>query len=247
MGETGKPKYFRIWLSLFILTACTAASIWVIWYFVLAVPERESVPSQQALGSDALWSPNAARSMTTLSGPATDSRRPLASRVINGQSGIQDAIEQAAAQPANPRAQYLAAAAASEVGDREASRKYLEQALDIDPRHVPALLELARIEFDQGNYAQASETYSRILKIQPTQSAAAYRAFLCALLLGKSPSLDERGLPAGSAMGLYARAAAAWHRKDREAARSFVHSARAKSSPKTAIYEADLRLLGFYE
>ena len=67
-------------------------------------------------------------------------------------------------------------------GDREVALTTLKEALKVNSRHVPSLLELASHHIDAEEYAQAATVLDNIVAINPTQPEAwAYRAVLAHL------------------------------------------------------------------
>jgi len=215
-----------------------------VWLFLSSASVPDGEPQHQAVGP-ATWSLSSGPAIASLSeaGTATVPQR----RDVAGKSIVQATRELAASNPWNADAQYAAAATAFEAGNRAAARDFLHQALELEPAHRGALFDLARIEFDEGKYAAASALYARLRQLNPSHRLTAYRHFLCSLMLGEQQEIDPAALPADSTPGLYARAAAAWKGGDHQSAITLARTARAAGSPNTPLFEADLRLVGFYE
>ncbi len=50
-------------------------------------------------------------------------------------------------------------------GERLMARKYFEKALKLDSKHLPGLLSLARMDFEDGNLTSAKDGFTQVLKI----------------------------------------------------------------------------------
>jgi len=132
-------------------------------------------------------------------------------------------------------------------GDIGKARLYFCKALEIAPFAPATLFNLAQIEFDAGDYEKAHRLLGLYRQRNPNNKIAAYRAVVCALKLGVNVSLDEKILPISSAPGLYARAAIAANKHDREAVKMFVDQARMIGDSNALRFESDLRLFGLNE
>jgi tetratricopeptide (TPR) repeat protein len=149
--------------------------------------------------------------------------------------------------PNNPAAWHHAGAVAMGCGANDKARRYFQKALEIAPFAPPTLFNLAQLEFDAGNYTEASRLLGTFRQQDPRHRIAAYRAVVCVLMLGQKATLDPEALPEDSTAGLYARAAIALHGGDNQAAKALVEKARATGSKSASRFESDLGLLGFKE
>lgn len=52
---------------------------------------------------------------------------------------------------------------------REKARKAFQQALDLDPKNIPAALGLARLHSTRGDHGRAVSTYQKALKVHPKE------------------------------------------------------------------------------
>jgi tetratricopeptide (TPR) repeat protein len=79
--------------------------------------------------------------------------------------------EEAANQPGRPPADQQQL--------REQARKAYQQALDLEPNHVPALAALARLYATAGDYGRAVPAYRKAVKVQPKDAALWYDLGMC--------------------------------------------------------------------
>lgn len=146
--------------------------------------------------------------------------------------------------PDDPASWHDAGMVALGCGEKDKARKYFRKVIEITPFASASLFNLAQLEFEAGDYAGASRLLATFRKQDPHQRVAAFRAVMCALLLGQEAAPDPEALPEDSAAGLYARAAIALHGGDKEAASALIEKARATGNKNASRFEADLQLLG---
>ena len=146
--------------------------------------------------------------------------------------------------PDDPASWHDAGMVALGCGEKDKARKYFRKALELSPFAPASLFNLAQLEFEAGDYAGASRLLATFRKADPHQRVAAFRAVMCALLLGQDAAPDLAALPEDSTAGLYARAAIALHGGDKDAASALIEKARATGNKNASRFEADLQLLG---
>jgi len=69
--------------------------------------------------------------------------------------------------PGDPDVNYVFGVCASQSGDWESANKYWQKAIDIDPRHVGALMELGRIALRENRAGEAAAYFRRAIDAQP--------------------------------------------------------------------------------
>ena len=221
-------------------------------------PAKEHVDRTVPTRPSALWDQSPQRAMGSLGAKeiprevlAENDRITRSAKMIEtGESAkaLQAAETAALLGPDDPAAWHHAGAVAMACGENDKARKDFRKALEIAPFAPATLFNLAQLEFDAGNYAEASRLLATFRKQDPNHRIAAYRAVMCALLLGQQATLDPEALPGDSPAGLYARAAIAHMQGgDKQAAQALVEKARATGSKSAPRFESDLRLLGFKE
>jgi len=233
-----------IWFPPAVFVTVIAGSVGTVWWF-LSNPRSSAHDVNPTAFEPATWSLSSGPAAASLS----ETRGAMAPglRAIAGKSFSQSTRELAESLPRDAEAQYAAATAAFGSGERATARDFLQRILELDPDHHGALFDMAGLAFDEGDYAAASELYARLRKQNPGHRLTAYRQFLCRLLLEGEQEADLSALPPDSTPGLYARAAAAWKTGHQQSAITLARMAREARSPNTALFEADLRLVGFHE
>lgn len=144
---------------------------------------------------------------------------------------------------ADPASWHHAGVVALASGDRRKARLHFRKALELDPQSKATVYNLAQVEFEEGEYEEASRLLAIFRQADPKHRIAAFREVVCGLLLGRASPIPQDALPEDSLSGLCARAAVAWHGGETAAAKALLEKARAAGN--SSRFEADLRLLNF--
>ena len=102
--------------------------------------------------------------------------------------------------PTYAEAWYNLAAIAREHSDPEAAKRHLRQAISTDPFYPDPLYNLALLEFDAGNYEQATRLWQKYRELDPDSAwgqKAKYGLQLIGMMTGgnadpRSVSAEER-------------------------------------------------------
>ena len=73
------------------------------------------------------------------------------------------------------------------LGDQPGAVAHFEQALDLDPRNVPALLNLGDVRMAQGRSADAAQAWERVTEVAPERAYLAFDRLEALYRAGKSP------------------------------------------------------------
>ncbi|MBE0595956.1 MAG: PEP-CTERM system TPR-repeat protein PrsT [Desulfuromonadales bacterium] len=115
--------------------------------------------------------------------------RALQADLPEAERNFRQALE---AEPENSEVQLALADCLSRSERREEARELLKKILARDDRHIPAHLELARLENDLGNQEQALQIYRRVTVLDPGNAQVLYLTGL--LLLEKNDAEGAEAL-----------------------------------------------------
>lgn len=144
----------------------------------------------------------------------------------------------------------LQGAIAIELGNYDEAVKYLEHALEINPRYSLSRLNLAEVLFRQKKYAEARARLEPLLAENLTNELIQYRIFLCWLLekdeLAAKKELEKIKYPGKSPAYYHAQAAWAFYHGNKEEAEKWLKAvADLYPAPKNQIYADSLEQAGW--
>ena len=79
----------------------------------------------------------------------------------------------------------LRAAILTKLGDSPAAEKLFQEILISNPNYFPAVFNLGELQFLQGNYKDALESFSAMLAREPRNEFLRFKVALCQLVLGE--------------------------------------------------------------
>jgi predicted Zn-dependent protease len=123
----------------------------------------------------------------------------------------------------------------TKLGRYNEARRIFESLLAADPDYFPASFNLGEVQFVQGDYAGALETFERLLRRDPRNELLRFKVMLCQLLTGQEDAarrLAAGFIPAGSTPAwYYAQAVLARKAGDEKNAQKHLTAARQIYSP----------------
>jgi len=125
----------------------------------------------------------------------------------------------------------LRGAILTKTGNYAEARQIFEAILGTDPNYFPAAFNLGEVQFVQGDYAGALDTFQRIRRRDPRNELVRFKVLLCHLMLGQQSEAERLAaglIPAGSTPAWY-YAQAMLARKAGDEARARKHLSMARS------------------
>jgi hypothetical protein len=239
-----------------------AVAIGIFVYDLSAPPQAPEGPGNLADAQESpedvpsLWSPTEARNFSVLPDPRGDQgadvlaerARMIRSARLMSSERKEEAFAAAEAEALlagdDPAAFHHAGVLAHAAGRHAKAAAYFRKSLDLEPRGSASLFNLAMLEFEMGDYAEAAENYNKYHKLNPSHRIAAYRLVVASILAGQNPPEPPPTLEAKSQVLLYALAAIAMHDENPGEATRLAESARLLDPVRAGHFEQDMRLLG---
>ena len=101
------------------------------------------------------------------------------------ETGNRDAVD--------PRVNFLPARIADKRGDHNSALRDLRRVLQVAPMHRGSLVMAAKVHFSQGEFTRAQDYVSRLLEIEPNNSAARRMLGAIQFASGRLDGLEEIG------------------------------------------------------
>lgn len=135
----------------------------------------------------------------------------------------------------DPAALNIRGAIYTKLGRYAEARQIFLNILEADRNYFPAQFNLGEVQFIQGDYAGALDTFRAITQREPRNELVRFKMLVCQLLLGnegEARKIAATLIPAGSTPAwYYAQAALARKSDDKSAAEKFLRTARDIYSP----------------